>query len=178
MQKDNYYIITGGPGAGKTSLINELQTKGFKCIREAAREIIRQQVQIKGRALPWADIKEYSKLMLDQSIIDYQTNIDLEETIFFDRGIPDTFGYEQLMNLPYNSHLDFALKDFRYNPAAFILPPWKEIYETDSERKQDFAIAVETFHIMCAAYKASGYILIELPCIPVEERADFILRHL
>ena len=59
----NYYVLTGGPGTGKTSLINGLSEKGYCCIPEVAREIIKKQVNNRGSALPWADKNGYAKLM-------------------------------------------------------------------------------------------------------------------
>ena len=38
--KNNKYIITGAPGTGKTSIINELLKRGYCCIKENSREII------------------------------------------------------------------------------------------------------------------------------------------
>ena len=44
MTKDNFYIITGGPGGGKTSLLEFVAAKGFVYIPETAREIIRERL--------------------------------------------------------------------------------------------------------------------------------------
>jgi predicted ATPase len=37
-----FYTITGGPGSGKTSLINELQKRGYRCMAEVARQLIQE----------------------------------------------------------------------------------------------------------------------------------------
>lgn len=51
--RDNRFIVfTGGPGAGKTSVIEALRSAGHRCSAEAGRAIIRQQVAIDGAALP------------------------------------------------------------------------------------------------------------------------------
>ncbi|WP_422141841.1 hypothetical protein [Vreelandella salicampi] len=34
---------------------------------------------------------------------------------------------------------------FPYNPVVFLLPPWEDIYGTDSERDQTFEESVEVF---------------------------------
>jgi predicted ATPase len=51
----DFYIITGGPGSGKSTLIEALAAEGFHHMPEAGRAIIRDQVAIGGTALPWAD---------------------------------------------------------------------------------------------------------------------------
>lgn len=175
-QKDNFYILTGGPGVGKTTLVEELKMRGYNCVPEVARKIIKDQVNVNGNALPWGDAKKYSGLMLSYSVSDFERLIDIDDILFFDRGIPDTYGYEQLMKFDYNANLQKAVTEFRYNKTVFVLPPWKEIYETDSERKQNFSVAVETYQIMCDAYLDLGYDLIEVPCMSVKKRADFVLE--
>jgi predicted ATPase len=51
----NYFVIIGGPGAGKTSLIAELGRRGYASVEEAGRAIIRQQRAIGGTALHTAN---------------------------------------------------------------------------------------------------------------------------
>jgi len=58
--------------------------------------------------------------------------------VFFDRGVVDVLGYLPLVGVPAPEHVKTAVALFRYNRKAFIAPPWKEIFETDRERKQDF----------------------------------------
>lgn len=178
IQKDNFYVITGGPGVGKTSLLEELKRRGYPYVPEVAREIIKNQMETNGDALPWKNRKTYSDLMLARSIETYKEALAVDTILFFDRGIPDTSAYERLIGLAYNEALETAVREYRYNKTVFILPPWKEIYQTDTERKQDFREAVDTYHIMRATYKEAGYSLITLPPASVEERAEFVLSKL
>lgn len=48
-------VFTGGPGAGKTSVIEQLKTQGFICSPETGRHVIQRQVANYGSALPWND---------------------------------------------------------------------------------------------------------------------------
>lgn len=178
IEKKNFYIITGGPGVGKTTLINDLLKRGYNCVSEVAREIIKDQVATSGNALPWGDTKEYSRQMLSYSIRDFERLAQSKDLYFFDRGIPDTLGYERLMNFEFDLELLNKVNEYRYNKTVFILPPWKEIYETDSERKQDFDIAVETYHVMKKTYGDIGYNTVEVPCLSVGKRSDYILQYI
>jgi predicted ATPase len=47
------FIITGGSGVSKTTLINFLKSKGFAIVLDSARIIIKDQVNINGEGLPW-----------------------------------------------------------------------------------------------------------------------------
>lgn len=178
IQKDNFFIITGGPGVGKTSLLEELQQKGFPYVKEVARKIIKEQIEMQGDALPWENQQKYSDLMLKRSVQDFTEFSNETKVLFFDRGIPDTFGYQRLINLPVSSAFKKILKEYRYNSNVFILPPWLEIYHTDNERKQDFEEAQKTFEVMCEAYTEIGYNLIKVPKTNIPERANFILKHI
>lgn len=176
--KNNYYILTGGPGSGKTTLIEHLTQIGYKCVPEVGRNIIKEQVAHGGTALPWSNAEDYALLMLQHSLTDYISYSTESNICFFDRGIPDTLGYAKLINI---SQLDLYInhtKEYRYNPSVFILPPWKCIYETDSERRQDFQLAVETYSMMKKVYTDYGYTLIEVPCMSISDRAEFIRENL
>ena len=175
MYKPNFIIITGGPGVGKTTLLGQLQQRGFPCIPEVAREIIREQSAQNGNALPWGDIPAYTRLMLSRSVDTYRENAYRDETLFFDRGIPDTLAYVHLTHQSPSPELQHTVQDFRYNPQVFILPPWPEIYETDSERKQTYQEAVETYDVMLVTYQQLDYIPIIVPKGTPEERAEFVI---
>ncbi|MGE4512409.1 MAG: AAA family ATPase, partial [Chryseobacterium sp.] len=41
----NLFVITGGPGTGKTTLLNALSANLYKTIQEAARAIIREETE-------------------------------------------------------------------------------------------------------------------------------------
>ena len=41
------YVLTGGPGAGKTSLVTYLEILGEVTIREAAEDFIREQKAVR-----------------------------------------------------------------------------------------------------------------------------------
>ncbi|WP_292009487.1 AAA family ATPase [Chryseobacterium sp.] len=133
--KNNFYILTGGPGSGKTTLIEYLKKRGYHCVSEVARKIIQMQIASSGKALPWDNIPEYSQLMLQYSLQDYLSLSQETDIYFFDRGIPDVLGYVKLVNLFEQDEYIKCVENFRYNTDVFILPPWKEIYKTDTERK-------------------------------------------
>jgi predicted ATPase len=169
------FVISGGPGAGKTTVLEELARRGFSFASEIARQIIQEQVQSGGTALPWRDREAYTRMMLERSIESYLAHTPAARPTFSDRGIPDTLGYARLIGLSNEGFILDACRRHRYAPVVFLAPPWREIYETDSERKQDFAEAERTFHLIVEIYRECGYTISELPKAAPAARAEFIL---
>lgn len=60
----NPIIITGGPGAGKTTLINALADAGYPTFAESSRQLIEQQSQLEDGILPWVDLPGFAELCL------------------------------------------------------------------------------------------------------------------
>jgi len=174
------YVITGGPGVGKTTLVERLKQAGYSTVEEQARKIIKHQMNIGGNGLPWSDKALYAQLMFEASVKTYQeiTLGNHATPIFFDRGILDTVCYMTVEKIPLSSELLMALEQVTYNKNVFILPPWREIYRTDKQRKQSWAEAVLTFHQMKNTYLQYGYNVIEVPKVSALERAHFILEHM
>src|SRR5690606_23087169 len=132
------YVITGGPGVGKTTLLNALVADGITTIPEVARTIIKEQLAIGGDALPWMNKARYTDLMLAASIQDYKRVVDRQPKgiYFFDRSVLDAVCYAEMVGYSISPSVMKEALTCRYHPTVFILPPWREIYETDKERKQ------------------------------------------
>ena len=177
MKNQKLYIITGGPGVGKTLLLNELSRKGYETVPEDARQIIREQMRINGEGLPWKNKALYSQLMLEASIKTYKRVINEASSniVFFDRGILDTICYMQMENIPISKELLITISLHTYQTKVFILSPWEEIYEADKERKQTWEEAVYTSEKMKETYVEFGYEIIEVPKTSIEKRAGFVL---
>jgi predicted ATPase len=171
-----FFIITGGPGSGKTALIEALAAAGHRVVPEAGRLIIKEQVASGGHALPWADRAAFADAMLARDIAAYRDNDAATGPVFFDRGIPDIIGYLTLIGLPIPAAMHESALRYRYNRRVFIAPPWPEIFVEDSERKQTPDEAKRTYVAMSRTYPQYGYEPLELPRSSVAERAAFVRR--
>ena len=172
---DRFFVLTGGPGSGKTTLIEALREKGFATSIEAGRGIIRDQRAIGAQALPWNDPALFAERMLSWEIRSYEAAIRHPGPTFFDRGVPDVVGYLRLTGLAVPAHMKAAAERFRYNRRIFIAPPWPEIFAHDRERRQSFEEAERTHAAMVETYSGLGYALVPLPRASVEERLRFVL---
>lgn len=75
-QIDHLYVITGGPGSGKSTLVEALAASGIPSMPEAGRAIIQDQVAIGGDALPWSDRHAFAELMLSWEMRSYRAALN------------------------------------------------------------------------------------------------------
>lgn len=173
---DRLFVVTGGPGAGKTALIEALASQGLPTMPEAGRGIIRAQRSIGGTALPWVDRQAFAAAMLAWEMRSHAEALRLRGPVIFDRGVPDVIGYLRLCGLPVPAPAERAARVVRYAPVVFLAPFWPEIFRRDAERRQDMAEAEATCAAMRQVYSELGYRLLTLPRAPVAARVRFVLE--
>jgi predicted ATPase len=115
--------------------------------------------------------------MLEGSIASFLQHQHAQHPTFFDRGLPDTLGYAQIIQLGEQHSIEQACNLHRYS-KVFLAPPWRAIYTTDTERKQTFDEALFSFDQAMKAYTRCGYDPILLPLSTPNDRADFVESHL
>jgi predicted ATPase len=172
---DHLIVVTGGPGSGKTTLIDHLAALGYARTPEAGRAVIRDQREIGGSGLAWKDDVLFAELMLAWEIRSYREALAWPGPVLCDRGIPDLVGYHLLRGRAVPEHVREAARRYRYHRRVFVAPPWPEIYTADEERHQSEEEAERTHRAMAEAYPAYGYEVVELPRAPVADRARFLL---
>ena len=174
-----FYVITGGPGSGKTAVLAELARRGHICVPEDARAIIQEQVAAAGSAVPWADAPHFAELLMLRSIETYQRELEKKSQmpVYFDRGVGDAFTYVDLIGHTLPVQLYKQAMQCRYRDPVFLAPWWPEIYSTDTERRQSREEAERTEYAAAKTYTALGYCIVRLPLATPSERADFILQH-
>jgi predicted ATPase len=175
MNDHPFIVLTGGPGGGKTTVIAELRQRGYPCVDEVGRAIIREEIELGGEALPWKNKERFKERMFEAQMKAYERQ-DKRKMAFFDRGILDTLAYARLEGLVVTDEMIRIAKETLFHSIVFITPPWEEIYSLDEERKQSFETAVATYEHMKAIYREFGYQTIDLPKAGIEERIEFILK--
>lgn len=170
----NWYVITGGPSSGKTTVLKELAKLGYLIYPEAARVFIDQEMA-KGKSLKEirGDEAEFQKKILKIKI-EVEKKAPRDKIVFFDRAIPDSIAYYQIVGLDSSEVLRFCQKG-RYRKIFFLeqLP-----FENDYARVEDEETIKKLNKLLEESYQNLGYQVITIPAISVEERVRKILKEI
>jgi predicted ATPase len=166
------FVLAGGPGTGKSTLVSALAASGQVCYEECSRGLIKEQLAAGGRLVPWQDLLGFA-LECSRRMCAQISDSAMHTHCFFDRGLPDLIGY--LRSAGYRSPDAWAREARAYASTVFFAPPWREIYRTDAERPQDFAEAEALGTHVRQAYLECGFTLVELVKGTVSDRVHQVL---
>lgn len=171
-------LLIGGPSSGKSTLIEQLKQTGYVCYPEISRQVIIEAQQQGIDQLFLEQPLLFSELLLKSRIKQYNlAQGENANIIFIDRGIPDVIAYMDYIGNPVPAFFDDACKTHIYS-KIFILPIWKKIYVSDSERYESYEQAILIQKHLIKTYKKYGYELIDVPKDTVENRLQFIIENL
>ncbi len=169
-------MITGGPGTGKSTLINELIKRKYTCLEEISRQVTLDAKKEGIDQLFLTNPLLFSELLLKGRHKQYLEASALDTNlVFFDRGIPDVLAYMDFIGDAYPESFVNICKTCAYD-AVFVLKPWKAIYTSDNERYENFDQAQDIHKHLINTYQSFNYKLIDVPFDTVENRTDFILK--
>lgn len=174
MIKTNWYVITGAPCSGKTTLINHLAEQGYTIASEVARDYIEGLLSHNDTL----ETLKKNNRALQRSILALalkrERHLSPEQLIFFDRGTADSLGYFNFYKLD-TQQMKHGCQRLRYKKIFFCQPL---AVIQDKIRVEDSEMAKKIGMHIYQAYLNLGYELIELPAIPIEERVQLILAHI
>lgn len=171
----NWYVITGGPCSGKTTVVNILAERGYKTTIEHARHYIDTQ-KIKGHSVD--EIRENKKefqLGVLNMQIEEEATLDVKEVVFLDRALPDAMAYYQFLELEYDERLIEQCNKYCYK-RVFILEPLP--LENDYARLESQADQIKLHNLITKVYESFPCPITHVPVLPPQERVDFILNNL
>lgn len=166
-------VLTGGPGAGKSSLLECLRSRDFSIVEETARHLI-QERRSNGLS-PRPEPREFAEEILRRDINNYKS-LAASELLFFDRSILDALCMLDAASPLPPKALDAWVSSYPYHKQVFFLPPWKDIYTNDTERDQTFDESVAIYEMLSRWYRRCGYEILEAPKVSMPERCAYVLR--
>ncbi|HCT79551.1 MAG TPA: hypothetical protein DGG94_14200 [Micromonosporaceae bacterium] len=170
------FVITGGPSAGKEAVIEAVIKAGLPCsAEEAAREIYRAHRARLGRHLQREDRRAYSREVLEAFIDEYKAHT--QGVRFYNRGIPDGYGWDRFFGLEPYAELEEANRLYRYDSVLVLDPLDTFEDENDVVWAQDREIR-RVHELIVQGYYDAGYSPIFVPADAAIERLDFICANL
>lgn len=171
-------VLIGGPGTGKSTLINALADKDFPIFEEVSRQVTREAQQQGIEQLFLTEPLLFSQKLLEGRIAQFEAAKKIDAPfVFLDRGIPDVLAYLDHVGQTYPISFVEACRKHRYD-RVFELFPWRDIHVTDGERYEDFETGVQLHRALEKTYTYYGYKPCCIPQVSVQERADFLLKTL
>ncbi len=160
------YVITGDPGIGKTTTLEELGKLGYEIVEESARIV-------------WRSGYDASKDLGGFQLRVLERQLELEarargDPVFLDRGVFDCIAYCRLGNIEVPRKLQMLTREHKYG-GIFILDPLP-FYNIDAERKEGRELARRIHETIISVYKELGYNLERIPVLSPEERAKEIIK--
>ena len=170
------YVITGASGAGKSTLCKALSDLGYAVVPEVALSVLQQAEQRGEAPLAAQNVASFMEEVLAQNLRAFDAAQELNQSVFFDRGIHECVAHMRLLGLEVKSELLAAASTRRYAEHVFVAAPWPEIYVSDHWRRFSFERAARSYESTVAAYTERGYKARMLPMASVEARVEFVLR--
>ncbi len=174
MPMKSIFVVAGGPGFGKTTLVKALAAMGYYCeFDDTARRLI-ARASAGGSA---ADTGSYglNRAVIMERVRQFERAPE-GRVCFFDRGVPDSLAY---MGRPPAEFSELAGK-YRYQSPVFVVPPWKKIFVPsggDTGRAEgSFAEALRIHRRILRVYSGLGYRLAEVPKTDAKDRTKFVVK--
>lgn len=172
--RNPWYVITGAPCCGKTSVVQNLAQRGYRVVHETARAVIDEHLR---QGLTMSAIKS-APAPFENEILRRKQNIEKtvpdDQIVFFDRGIPDSIAYFVAAGLDPEPVRRIS-RGCRYRGIFFLEP--LEIYHTDRQRKEEPEEMHRLHRLLEQSYAVLDFPLFHIPKAPIRDRADRILQH-
>lgn len=176
--KAEKYVITGGPGCGKSTLIERLKNCGCEVIPESAKQVIDGQLELGGSSLPWKNrLKFQEEVAWFQQI--KEENLIVGKSYFLDRSIIDNVAYFLIDDIIPSEEFEKTCDKLNSYSKVFVLN-LLPVQENTYFRKENREKSIEIEKTLMEVYKDYGHSPIKVPFYPgsPSKRIEFVLDHI
>ena len=167
----HWYVFTGAPSSGKTTLLIEMAKRGYQVVPEVARAMIESGLK-RGRTLHQirGDKKAFERVILEKKV-SIEKGMRRDEVVFFDRAIPDSIAYFKLAGLDPEEAISQSPRN--HYRAVFLLD--RLPFEKDPVRIEEPDSAKALEGLLEESYTMLGYDVIRLPVLSIKKRLEMVL---
>ena len=169
-----WYVLTGGPCAGKTTTIDALAKRGNPVLAEPARLIIDEKLAAGHTIEKVVTDPDWLPSVVRRAVAQ-EAALPQGELFFLDRAAPDSLAYYRHFGRAPDKDLEAGLVKAKYR-KVFLLDLID--FRNDQARHEDPEEAEILHRLIREAYEGLGYETIPVPVLEVEARADYILARL
>jgi predicted ATPase len=120
VKQTNWYVITGGPGSGKTTTVDLLSARGYKTTIEHARHYLDTKRSIGKTVEEVRKNKAAFQLGVLEMQVEQEKLLVPDDVVFLDKAVPDAPAYYHFLHLPEDERLLKNLSAVSYK-KIFIL---------------------------------------------------------
>jgi predicted ATPase len=174
--RNNWYVLTGGPATGKTTVLAELKKLGNHVVPEAARQHIDESYK---NGISVEKLRSNEKQFQEDVArikLRYEAELNPLDTVFFDRGMHDTTAYMNYYNYPIDPWLQEII-DSSFYKKIFIFEPL-EVDKLDYARTEDAEFMRAIDKKLFKAYNEAGMNVTLVAPDTIANRVKFILENL
>lgn len=168
-----FYVLSGGPCSGKTTLASALAARGHRVVPEVAADLILRDSGRLWRADPLAFQQAVLRTQLEREsdVLTRQNG----GVVFLDRGIGDHFGFLEFHSLPVFPELETAWEDARRRYQAVFLLAQNPDYSTTPYRAETQEQAIGKHRSILSGYRSRHPRVVEIPWSPLDARLASVL---
>lgn len=168
------FVLTGGPGVGKTTVINALKEAGYQTVPESYTALW-NQTQPHHLETYFGGLVAFREKLMDYQVA-LEDAIDPSQPAFLDRSTVEIVAFGELYNIEMAQRiLDIPYND-RYDLIFFLDPLPEELYDKPEELACTRAQSLAIHEYLQKAYTDRGFPIVEVPFDTSVKRMAFILE--
>ena len=182
LQKDglrkftSWWLITGAPGSGKTTLAHRFAAGGWHVVEDPGRAEVEHQMEAGiGAVESRRDYLDFQRRVLDRALREIEQLPTNGKNIVLDYGVAEALAFMKAARIPWEDVFIHAAAKYHFE-KVFIL----DIVALETEdpiRREGAELRAQLRGLICEIYAALGHGYVAVPSVPVTERLRLVMEH-